>query len=167
MITMGEHSYCGAVHDDYNGDIHIGKFSSIANGVVFLGHCEHPPKENKEVVSTFNFAERWNVETYPKCTGKPIFIGNDVWIGENALILDGISIGDGAIIGAGSVITKNVPPYAVVAGNPAEIKSYRFGNFAISQLETICWWNWDKETIEQRLADFTNINLFLEKYGRV
>ncbi len=162
---MGAYSYTGAVHDDYNGDIHIGKFTSIANGVTFLGHCEHPPKENKEVVSTFNFSERWDVENYPKCTGKPINIGNDVWIGENVLILDGVTIGDGAIIGAGSVVTKDVLGYAIVCGNPAERIKFRFETNDILQLLHMEWWNWSDEMIHDRLIDMIDIKIFIEKYG--
>lgn len=163
---MGEHSYCGAVHDDYNGDINIGKFSSIANGVVFLGHCEHPPREDKKVVSTFNFSERWNVEDYPKCTGRSINIGNDVWIGENAIILDGVTIGNGVIVGAGSVVTKDIPDYQIVGGNPAKLIRLRFEINNILALIKMQWWNWDDDCIKSRLKDMQDIDLFIEKYDK-
>ena len=156
----------GSFHNDYNGDVNIGKFTSIANGVTFLGHCEHPPKENKEVVSTFNFLERWNIETYPKCSGKPITIGSDVWIGENVLILDGVSIGNGAIIGAGSVVTKDVLDYEVVGGSPARRIKLRFEIKIVLQLLQIKWWDWSDSLIKERLPEMVNIKTFIEKYGR-
>ncbi len=62
---------------------------------------------------------------YQSYTSKGITIGSDVWIGGQATILDGVSIGDGVIIGANSVVTKNIPPYAIVLGNPARVHSFR------------------------------------------
>ncbi|ELB2930005.1 CatB-related O-acetyltransferase, partial [Vibrio alginolyticus] len=67
-------------------------------------------------------------------------IGNDVWIGANSTILSGIKIGNGAVVAAGSVVTKNVPPYAVVGGNPAEVIKYRLNETQISQLNDLKWW---------------------------
>lgn len=164
MITLGKHSYHGAVHDEYNAVVTVGNFTSIANGVTFLGHCEHPPAYLPQVVSTYNFAERWEAN-YPLCTGHAISIGNDVWVGENALVLDGITIGDGAIIGAAAVVTKDVSPYAVVVGNPgAEIK-HRFPPVVVGRLLAIQWWNWPEEKIKEALPYMEDINEFLKRYG--
>lgn len=78
-----------------------------------------------------------------------IIIGNDVWIGMNAMILDNIEIGDGAIVAAGSVVTKSVPPYAIVGGNPAKIIKYRFPPEIVVRMINIKWWNRDEgELIE-------------------
>lgn len=167
MIELGRNSYLGAVHDDYNGDVHIGAFTSVANGVHFLGHCEHPPRENPDVVSTYNFAERWGVSAYPMCSGRPIHIGNDVWIGENAIILDGVTIGDGAIVGAGSVVTKDVLGYSVVCGNPAVKKKLRFDPQDCIALLSLRWWEWSDEVIKQRLPEMAHIKTFIQKYGRI
>ena len=71
-------------------------------------------------------------------------IGNDVWIGLNATILDGVTIGDGAIVAAGAVVTKDVPPYAVVAGVPAKIIKYRFTESQIDFLLKFRWWEKDR-----------------------
>ncbi|MFW5394146.1 CatB-related O-acetyltransferase, partial [Yersinia sp. 2544 StPb PI] len=75
-------------------------------------------------------------------------IGNDVWFGANSLILKGINIGDGAVIGAGAVVTKDVPPYAIVAGNPAKIIKMRFDSETISKLICIKWWDLELSIIE-------------------
>ena len=70
-----------------------------------------------------------------------VTIGNDVWMGHNVNVLSGISIGDGAIIAAGAVVTKDVPPYAIVAGVPATIKRYRFSEAVVERLLRAKWWD--------------------------
>lgn len=91
-------------------------------------------------------------------------IGNDVWIGENAILTNGIKIGNGAIIGAGAVVTKDVPDYAVVVGNPAKIIRYRFTEDQIEKLNKIQWWDWSVEKIEECYNDFFDIDVFLNKH---
>ena len=126
--------------------LHIGKYCSISENcsIILADH-------NSNHVSTFPFL---NVQTTGAVSPQPmpdlhaiskgdIFIGNDVWIGRNTLILSGTSIGDGAVIGAGSIITKDVPPYAIVVGNPGRIVKYRFDQFTIEKLLQIRWWDWD------------------------
>jgi virginiamycin A acetyltransferase len=88
---------------------------------------------------------------------KRITIGNDVWIGARAVILDGITIGDGAIVGACAVVTKDVPPYAVVAGVPARVIRYRFSEKKIRTLLELQWWEWSPEEIKARLAELNSI----------
>lgn len=78
-------------------------------------------------------------------------IGHDVWLGRNALILSGVNIGDGAVIGAGAVVVKDIPPYAIAAGNPARVIRYRFDRQQIAALEKIQWWNWDDSKINSIL----------------
>ena len=103
---------------------------------------------------------------YPACGNKgQINIGNDVWIGVSSYILNGVTIGDGAIVAAYSIVTKDVPPYALVAGNPAQIKKYRFSPEIIRKLLKIKWWDWDVETVLNRLEDFKDIYTFVEKYS--
>jgi len=83
-------------------------------------------------------------------------IENDVWIGYDALIMPGIKIGDGAIISSRSVVTKNIPPYSIVGGNPAQIIRYRFDEDTIKELEEIAWWNWSAQKITQNLETITS-----------
>jgi virginiamycin A acetyltransferase len=82
-------------------------------------------------------------------------IGNDVWIGYKALIMAGVKVGDGAIIAAKSVVTKKVPPYTIVGGNPSKIIRKRFDDSVIEKLLQIKWWNWDKEKITRNLKIIT------------
>ncbi len=85
---------------------------------------------------------------------RPVTIGNDVWIGVRVIILGGVKIGNGAVIGAGSVVTRDVPPYAVVAGAPARLIRYRFEEPVIRRLEELQWWNKSEEELRQLLPLF-------------
>lgn len=94
-----------------------------------------------------------------------ILIGNDVWIGNSVTILGGVRIGNGAVVAAGSVVVKDVPPYAVVGGNPAEIIKYRFPKDTIGKLQRIAWWNWSSEKISFRKEDMQGVVIdFADKY---
>jgi virginiamycin A acetyltransferase len=95
---------------------------------------------------------------------KPIIIGNDVFIGMNVTILDGIIIGDGAVIGAGSVVVKNVPPYAVVAGNPSRIIKFRFNEQTVEKLLQIKWWNWNPDKLIEVEKNFFDADLWARSY---
>jgi virginiamycin A acetyltransferase len=130
----------------------IGKFCSIAHGAQFISNIANHPMDG---FSTYPFAVLWADKAgydydYPK--KGPLIIGNDVWIGTEATILPGVRIGDGAIIGAKSVITKNVPPYTIMAGNPAKQIRKRFDDKTIEALLEIKWWDWPEETIVQNAS---------------
>jgi acetyltransferase-like isoleucine patch superfamily enzyme len=122
----------------------IGKYCSIANDVK-IGLGKHP----FEYFTTSPLFYR-KKNTFAKNVVEAdlvfneyqsILIGNDVWIGTNAIILDGLEIGHGAIIAANSVVTKDVPPYAIVAGVPAKIIKYRFDEIKIAQMLESQWWD--------------------------
>lgn len=89
----------------------------------------------------------------------PIIIGNDVWIGDDVFIKNGIEIGHGAIIGTGAIVTKNVPPYAIVAGIPAHIIRYRFDEATIEQLLKLKWWYLPDNIIKEMPYDDINASL--------
>jgi phosphonate metabolism protein (transferase hexapeptide repeat family) len=98
--------------------------------------------------------------------GHRVHIGHDVWIGHGAIVLPGRSIGTGAVIAAGAVVTKDVPAYTIVAGNPARTIRRRFSEDATNRLAELAWWDWDHETLRRALPDFRKLSVedFLEKY---
>lgn len=144
--------------------LEIGSFTSIAEGVkVFLGG-EH----RTDWVTTFPFNILW--ESARQHTGHPktkgdVLIGSDVWIGTEALISSGVTIGDGAVVGARAVVTRDVAPYAIVAGNPASFVRFRFDERQIRRLLALKWWNWDDGEIETAMPDLLNdqIDVFLTR----
>jgi acetyltransferase-like isoleucine patch superfamily enzyme len=132
--------------------LQIGNYCSIAEGVqIFLGG-----NHRTDFVTTYPFASMldWpevpGVNILPETRGN-VIIGNDVWLCSHATILSGVTIGDGAVIGAHAVVTKDVPPYAVVVGNPGRVIKKRFPNKVIEELLEIRWWDWPRERIAQAL----------------
>lgn len=125
--------------------INIGKFCSIAHDVFMCtyNHSINTPsiwstKDNSvKFFELFPFAGKYD--------SKYIHIGNDVWIGAKVSILPSVTIGDGAVIGANSVVTKDVAPYSIVVGIPANPLKYRFTPETIDVLQKIKWWEWDSE----------------------
>jgi len=112
---------------------------------MFLCRANHPT----HLVSTFPFEYALkNITPFGDlAVDGPTEIGNDVWIGLRAIIMPGVRIGDGAVIGAGSIVTKDVAPYAIVAGNPARFIRNRFTDEQIASLLAIRWWDWSDEKI--------------------
>lgn len=92
-------------------------------------------------------------------------IGNDVWIGHGVTIKTGITVGDGAVIGSGSVVTKDVPPYSVVAGVPARVLRYRFDDNTIDALQKLRWWEWDDEKLTECGKYITNPTEFIRHFA--
>lgn len=146
-------------HFDFIGDkLYIGKFCAIASGAKFImngGNHETKP------LSTYPFAifgngwEKINAgmdqqAKYPH-KGDTV-IENDVWIGYEAVLMPGIRVGNGAIVATKAVVTKDVPDYAIVAGNPAQVVKMRFSDAEIEQLLQIAWWDWAPEKISRHIA---------------
>lgn len=129
----------------------IGKFCSIAPGVTIgLGNhnynnvTTHPFLYNKYYLKKLTSKDIMLHQDGLLDQNKTTIIGNDVWIGMNANIKRGVTVGNGAIIAMGSIVTKDVPPYAIVAGVPAKIIKYRFSEEDINFLQSHEWWNWDQ-----------------------
>ena len=161
--------------DDYSytaGDVNIiyseiGKFCSIASHVR-LNPGNHPMWRVTQHHMTyrrkqFGFGDDdhafFDWRRQHKCV-----IGHDVWIGHGAIIMPGVQIGTGAVVGSSAVVTKDVEPYAVVAGVPAKHIRRRFSDEVIEKLLAIAWWDWPRDIIEARFADLEDIERFVEKY---
>jgi acetyltransferase-like isoleucine patch superfamily enzyme len=169
-ITMGHGSYGYPVvvyHEGDHAKVVIGKYCSIAAGVSFMPGGNH----RTDWVSSYPFRLRYGLEGalrdgHPATKGD-VVVGNDVWIGNDALILSGVSIGDGAVVAAKTVVTKDVPPYAIVAGNPGRVVSMRFTDETRQQLLAIRWWDWPETTILERVTDLNGggVDEFVRRYG--
>lgn len=161
-MKIGKYSYISnnVIPNDGGGEIIIGKFCSIANGlrVINVGH-------NHDWITTYPFSafkEKWNSDYFPKGHPKKmgdVIIGNDVWIGHGVTILGGVTIEDGAVIAAKSIVTKDVEAYSIVGGNPAKFIKKRFEDEIIEKLLEIKWWNWKKEKIEKNIKLLCSDNI--------
>ena len=161
-MNIGKHSSLALTGSDISAQVTIGNYTSIGPNVQMHTLHNHACIQDRNLVSTAQLGFKGYPQTYGK---EKIVIGSDVWIGRNVVLLGGITIGHGAIIGAFSVVAKSVPPYAVVVGNPCQIKRFRFTDDQISKLLKISWWNWSREKIEQNKDDFLDIDKFLANHG--
>ena len=130
----------------------VGKFCSISWNASITGNIH-----NYSLTSAHPFTHLSSfglVDSNKPLESEQIYIGNDVWIAANVTILPGVKIGDGAIIGAGAVVTHDVPPYAIVVGNPAKIIKYRFSEKLYIDLLEIKWWDWPIGVIKENLELF-------------
>ena len=170
-FDIGEYTYGNPiVYFEGDGKLKIGKFSSIAfdNVNIFLGGNH---RVDWATTYPFNmiadFPEASHITGHPSSKGD-VVIGNDVWIGMHATILSGVTIGDGAVVAAHAVVTKDVPPYAIVAGNPAKVVKMRFSDDVIKHLLEMKWWNWPINRIKENIPLFmNNPQILLSQYDKI
>jgi virginiamycin A acetyltransferase len=150
-------------HYSFTGDkLIIGKFCAIATDAKFIMNGANHKISGLSTFPFSIFRQGWE-KVIPKNEDLPYkgdtVVGNDVWIGYDATIMPGIKIGDGAIIAAKAVVTKDVPPYTIVGGNPAKIIRARFDKKTIEKLLAIKWWNWDIQKITKYLNIIVGDNI--------
>lgn len=133
--------------------VEIGNFCSIARNVSFQSYNHNFKKPTSYFIGQNFFKEKWENETVNKGN---IILENDVWIGAHSVVLSGVTIENGAVVAANSVVTKDVPPFAIVAGSPAKIIGYRFEPNMIQTLQELAWWDWPSEKIKQNKSFFEN-----------
>jgi len=176
VLYLGINSYC----HNYNktGDLIeetiVGNYTSI-NSINIMAWCNYGHTVGN--ISTYPFGyhaphltdpdlfKELSIEKVEKIS-KTTIIGNDVWIGSNVTIKCGVKIGDGAIIGYNSNVTKDIPPYCIVGGNPSKIIRKRYSDEIIEKLLEIKWWLWSEDKIKENAEFFmkSNINDFVNKF---
>ncbi|MQR99657.1 CatB-related O-acetyltransferase [Gluconobacter aidae] len=166
--NIGPHTYgAPTVLEVEEAGLTIGDYCSIGPGVtIILGN------HRADLVSTYPF--RTLSHFWPSAaegendhsSKGDVIIGNDVWIGAHATIMSGVTIGDGAVIAAQALVTKSVPPYAIVGGNPAKVIRYRFSETVIARLLALAWWKWPETLVEERSGRLMSdgIEAFLDLY---
>lgn len=170
-VTMDDYSY--VVNDSQITYTSIGKFCSIA-AMTRINPGNHPMQRATQAHFTYRSStyfpdEPDDEEFFAWRRAHHVHIGHDVWIGHGAVILPGRNVGTGAVIAAGAIVTKDVPAYTIVAGNPARIVRRRFDERAAERLATLAWWNWSHEALRKALPDFRKLGVdaFLDKYEPV
>lgn len=161
-VDVGMYTYGGCfVPGQFDRSTTIGRYCSVAQQVR-TGNRNHP----LEFISTHPFffnPSLKRIKVNPVAYN-PLKIGHDVWIGHNAIINPTVrTIGTGAVIGAGAVVNINVPPYAIVVGNPARIVRYRFHKDTIERLLASRWWEKPIDEIEKNMEDFQKPYVFQDR----
>ncbi|EGP07892.1 chloramphenicol acetyltransferase [Bradyrhizobiaceae bacterium SG-6C] len=167
-VTLGDYSY--VVNDSQIAYATIGKFCSIA-AMTRINPGNHPMHRASQAHFTYRASAYFASETdeaafFDWRRAHHVTFGHDVWVGHGAIVLPGRSIGSGAVIAAGAVVTKDVPAYTIVAGNPAKPIRRRFPERIAEELFALAWWDWDHERLRQALPDFRTLPVegFIEKY---
>lgn len=168
-VEVGDYSYI-----ERDGDLmftRVGRFTSIASSVR-INPSNHPwwrPTLHHFTYRPGKFGftsdqQAVDDEVFAWREADRVIVGHDVWIGHGVIVLPGVCIGNGAIIGAGSVVTRDVPAYTVVVGNPARVLRTRFEDPEVAErLEALAWWDWSHARLQRHLPDFQGSALaFLE-----
>lgn len=167
-VAMGDYSY--VVNDAQITYTTIGKFCSIA-AMTRINPGNHPMHRATQAHFTYRASayfpgEADDADFFAWRKSYRVHIGHDVWIGHGAIILPGRNVGTGAVIAAGAIVTKDVPAYTIVAGNPARPIKRRFPEDIANRLARLAWWDWDHATLHAALPDFRKLAIedFLAKY---
>lgn len=167
--TMDDYSYVAGDSDIVYTT--IGKFCSIA-AHVRINPGNHPMDRASQSHFTYRASRYFPGEAdeaafFAWRRSHPVSIGHDVWIGHGAVVLPNRTIGTGAVVAAGAIVTKDVPAYAIVAGNPARLVRMRFEPAIADGLAQLAWWDWPHERLRGALSDFRRLPIgdFLARYG--
>jgi len=162
-VEIGMYTHGCFEPDQIYSNTTVGRYCSFARTAKVV-NANHPAEFKSTHAVFFNPALGNCEKSLVKST--PLKIGNDVWLGDYSVILPGVTeIGDGAIIGAGAIVNRNVPPYAIVLGNPARVVMYRFTQEVIDELLASRWWEKDIDEIKPYIDEFQRPyeKLFLER----
>lgn len=171
-LLLGVKSYMNGSTIEGTGTVSIGNFSSIAFKTLFeLRRNEDHNWRTLGSYSLRSFDWKTPERFFPPQEPCKILIGNDVWIGRGSILKctnpnRPLVIGDGAVIASDSVVVKNVPPYAIVGGNPAKIIKFRFSEDVIESLLRIKWWDWSLDKIHDNFKYFNDIDKFIALHDK-
>jgi hypothetical protein len=167
--VLGDYSYCDRLCDIANA--RIGKFSNIAS-MVRIGATDHPLDRASLHHFMYRASYYWpdaedEAAVFAARAARVTVIGHDTWLGHGCMVRPGLTIGDGAVIGSGAVVTRDVAPYAIVAGNPARVIRMRQPEPVAARLIALGWWDWDHARLRAALQDFRSMDAeaFLAAYG--
>ncbi len=167
-VTLDDYSY--VVNDSQITYSTIGKFCSIA-AMTRINPGNHPMQRASQAhfsyrASTYFPGESDDTDFFAWRREHHVHIGHDVWVGHGAIVLPGRNVGTGAVIAAGAIVTRDVPAYTIVAGNPARIIRRRFPEDIADRLAALAWWDWDHEALRLALPDFRRLSIeeFLGKH---
>jgi len=165
--VLDDYSYMERGCDIMSTD--IGKFSNIA-AMVRINPGFHPMERPTLHHFTYRrakygLAPEDDASFFEWRRRQRVSIGHDTWIGHGAVIMPGVRIGNGAVIGSNSVVTKDVPAYAIAAGAPAKVLRQRFTHSIAGAIESTAWWDWDHDTLSERMDDFCDLRRFLSRYA--
>ena len=171
QVALGIKSYFAGTYFEGSGYVSIGNFSSIARATVF--EIGLNGLHNYHNISTYppeHLGWQLPEEFFPQNWIGQINVGSDAWIGRGVRLKAPDSskpliIGDGAVIASDSVVVKDVPPYAIVGGNPAQIIKYRFSEKIIEKLLKIKWWDWNIDKIHENWKYFNRVEEFIEMHS--
>lgn len=166
--TIGDYSYCDRYADIANAE--IGKFANIAS-FVRIGATDHPMEKaslhhfhyrSADYFDDADHDESW----FAHRRSRRATIGHDTWIGHAAQIRPEVTIGHGAVIAGGAIVTKDVPPYMIVAGIPAIPLRPRYPADIADRMIGLAWWDWPHDRLRAALQDFRSLRAeeFLGKY---
>ncbi len=164
-----DYAYCDQYADIANTT--VGKFSNIA-AFTRIGPTDHPMDHASLHHFLYRSSYYWDdtpddAGFFARRAARRTTLGPDTWIGHGAIVRPEITVGAGAVVAAGAVVTKDVPPYMIVAGIPATPLRARFPDGIAQRMLALAWWNWSHDTLRTALEDFRSLHAeaFLEKYG--
>lgn len=166
---FGDYAYCDRYADIANCT--VGKFANIA-AFTRIGPTDHPMANAAQHHFLYRSADYWDdaandAAFFGHRASRRCMLGHDCWIGHGAIIMPEVTLGIGAIAAAGAVVTRDVPPFMIVAGVPARPVRARFSDAVIERLLALAWWDWPHDRLRAALDDFRALpaEAFLEAYG--